>query len=237
MIQFRAHPPFESPWASFVKTMVMMTSEYDYQTSINEKSAEEISANIIILRLIFLTFLILVSIVLMNLIVGVAVNNVNYLEMIGNIKRLEKQVEFITSLEDIVCHKVIRKILPSNLYSRWSTNKKFKNVIVLRPREATCTYYKCLPARIREAIFEKAQLQKKQMDEELGSMVFKMKLDEIHNAIVRKDENEPENGTPDKAMHKIIEEIGSIRSDIEFIKTLLINNRRRRISINNSSFL
>lgn len=238
MIQFRAKFPFEGPWASFVKTMAMMTSEYDYQTTINKQDAEKVSASLIILRIIFLMFLILVSIVLMNLIAGVAVNNVSHLEMIGNIKRLEKQVEFITSLEDIVCHKVIRKVLAKSFHKKLSKNHKMKNVIVLRPRESTCSYCKVLPPRIREAIFETAQIQQMQMDEELGSMAFKMKLDQIHNVIVGTEETESRRvDLQESAVTKINEDIDKIRSEVAFIRNFLVTTRRRTISSNKSSFL
>ncbi|CAH0597153.1 unnamed protein product [Chrysodeixis includens] len=238
MIQFRAKVPFEGPWASFVKTMAMMTSEYDYQTTINKTDAAKVSASIIILRIIFLTFLILVSIVLMNLIAGVAVNNVNHLEMIGTIKRLEKQVEFITSLEDIVCHKLMKKVLPKKLYQKLSMNQKLKNVIYLMPRESTCSYCKYLPPRIREAIFETAQRQQMEMDEELGSMAFKMKLDQIHNIIVGSEEDESRRADlSESAVAKINEEIDKIRSEVSFIRNFLVTNRRRTISSNKSSFL
>ncbi|KAJ8710336.1 hypothetical protein PYW07_009702 [Mythimna separata] len=203
MIQFRAEPPFEGPWSAFVTTMVMMTSEFDYNDTISEENTVNSSASIIILRLIFVSFLILVSIVLMNLLVGVAVNDVNNLEIIGSIKRLEKQVEFITSLEDIVFNKFIKKIVPKRLYNKWWKNKKWENVIVLRPREATCSNCNRLPARLREAIFEKAQSQKKQSDEEQGTMLYQMKLDEIYKVIVQKDGEPPKSENPDNALNKI----------------------------------
>lgn len=238
MIQFRTKFPFEGPWASFVKIMAMMTSEYDYQTTINKTDAEKASASLIILRIIFLTFLILVSIVLMNLIAGVAVSNVSHLEMVGTKKRLEKQVEFITSLEDIVCHKFMKKVLPKRLYQKLSKNQKLKNVIVLRPRESTCSYCKDLPPRIREAIFETAQIQQRQMDEELGSMAFKMKLDQIHDVIVGSKENESRRADlSESAVTKINEDIDTIRSEVAFIRNFLITFRRRTISSNKSSFL
>ncbi|XP_049701626.2 transient receptor potential channel pyrexia isoform X1 [Helicoverpa armigera] len=231
MIQFRAKPPFEGPWSAFVTTMVMMTSEFDYQDTISKKSAIEVSASIIILRIIFMSFLILISIILMNLLVGVAVDNVNRLEIIGNIKRLEKQIEFITSLEGIVCNKFFKKILPRCLYKRWLRNKKWENVIVLRPRKSTCRNCRRLPARLREAIFDRAHLQKKQSDEVLGSKLFQMKLDEIYKVVVNKQlaDNE-QRMEKDKALKKIIDEIQEIRCSVELLKTYLNSNRRRTLN-------
>ncbi|KAJ8710571.1 hypothetical protein PYW08_009086 [Mythimna loreyi] len=235
MIQFRAEPPFEGPWSAFVTTMVMMTSEFNYIDKLSNGSSVKSSASIIILRLIFVSFLILVAIVLMNLLVGVAVNDVNNLEIIGSIKRLEKQVEFITSLEDIVFNKFIKKIVPNTLYKKWLKNKKWENVIVLRPRGATCSNCNRLPASLREAIFEKAQSQKKQSDEEQGTMLYQMKLDEIYKVIVQKNGGEPPKPeSPDNALNKVIESIDKIRSDIEMIKKYIDATKRRSMCSNKS---
>lgn len=234
MIQFHGKPPFEGPWAAFITSMVMLTSEFDYNDTLRKESAAKASA-----ILIFLLFLILVSIVLMNLLVGVAVNDVNNLEMIGNIKRLEKQVEFITSFEDIVYNKFIKKILPKCLYKKWLKNIKSENIIILRPRQATCSNCNRLPARLREAIFEKAQLQKKLSDEEQGTMLYQMKLEEMHKVIVQR---EPKLEGPDNAVNKIIEHINKliqdnieIRNDIKVIKNFINTTKRRSFNSNNSA--
>lgn len=228
MIQFRAKPPFEGPWSAFITTLVMMTSEFDYNDTLSKKSVLHASASIIILRLIFVSFLILVSIVLMNLLVGVAVNDVNNLEIIGNIKRLEKQVEFITSLEDIVYNNFIKKIFPKSLYKKWLKNIKWENQIVLRPREATCSNCNRLPARLKEAIFEKAQVLKTQSDDKQGTILYRKKLDEIHKVIVQQDSTKAPK--PDNALNKIIEDIDKIRGDIEIIKNFIDITRRRSFS-------
>lgn len=154
------------------------------------------------------------------------------IEIIGNIKRLEKQVEFITSLEDIVFNKFSKRIVPKSLYKWWLKNKKWENVIVLRPREATCSNCNRLPARLRKAIFEKAQSQKKQSDEEQGTMLFQKKLDEIFKVIVQKDGNKSLKSEGDNALNKIIEHIDKVRSDIEMIKNFMNTTKRRSLCCN-----
>lgn len=183
MIQFRRKPPFESLWASVSKTLVMMTSEYDYSSTIDNRHSEDIDTHVSILRLIFVAFVILASIVLMNLMIGVAVNDVNNLENIGNQQRLEKQVDFLSSLEDV--DKYIRKILPKRFCKVIIFAED--DVITLSPHKRSCKYYKLFPIHIREGIYEKAQSQKKQVDE-VCSMVLEKRLDEIQYAIDRQNE-------------------------------------------------
>ncbi|XP_075985430.1 transient receptor potential cation channel subfamily A member 1-like [Anticarsia gemmatalis] len=183
MIQFRAKPPFEGPWASITKTLVMMTSEYDYMSTINREFAMDIDASIAILRVIFVTFVVLASIVLMNLMVGIAVNDVNSLEDIGNQKRLQKQVETLTSMESLIYNETLAKVLPRVFYLTQAMRKNVHNDIELNSRQTSCVFSKMLPKHIKEAIFEKAMLQKKHMDEENGTKTYHVKLNEIQNSI------------------------------------------------------
>ncbi|KAH9645730.1 hypothetical protein HF086_010126 [Spodoptera exigua] len=233
MIHFHAKPPFEGPMGAFVTTLVMMTSEFDYNDSLSKESVLKASGSLFMSRLIFITFLILVSIVLMNLIVGVAVNDVNNLEIIGSIKRLEKQAEFITSLEDIVSNKLLESILPKRLYNKFKNNIKLESVIVLRPRKATCKNRNRLPTRLREATFERVQLQKKQSDEHLGSMVFQMKLDEISSTMKDIANKQCANDTG-KTLKQIFNELHEMKNDIDKIKQFIEITKRRSLCNNKS---
>ncbi|KAJ8710335.1 hypothetical protein PYW07_009701 [Mythimna separata] len=190
MIQFHSQIPFETPWTALVKTIVMMTSEFDYEDLVKQKNAEKFGISLLVVRIIFLTFLILASIVLMNLMVGVAVNDLHNLQVLGNVRRLGKQVEFLGSLEHLVYNRLFKKLLPNWLENVLSNKKKILNVFVLSPSLPKSKCYRSLPSHIREAIFEKAQSRKKQMDDELGSQNYKKKLDEIYRATVKiKQEN------------------------------------------------
>lgn len=234
MIHFHAKPPFEGPWSAFVATLVMMTSEFNYNESFDKKLSE-LSEPVFMPRIIFITFLILVSIVLMNLIVGVAVNDVNNLEIIGSIKRLEKQVEFISSLEDIVCNKFLESILPKRLYSKFKNNIKLESVIVLRPRKAMCYNRNRFPTRLREATFERVQLQKKQSDEYQGSMVFQMKLDEMSSTIKGIADKQCNANDTSSTLNQIFNELHDLRSDMDKIKQYIEITKRRSLCSNKST--
>lgn len=191
MIQFHSQKPFESPWAALVKTIVMMTSEFDYGDLVKEKDSKKFVTSLLVVRVIFLIFLILAAIVLMNLMVGVAVNDLHNLRVLGNVRRLGKQVEFLGSLEHLVYNRILTKILPTQLEEMLKRKKKICSTFVLSPSVPKSKCYRSLPSRIREAIFEKAQFRKKQRDDELGSQNYKKKLDEIYRATVKlkKDNN------------------------------------------------
>lgn len=154
MIEFHSQPPFENPFAAFVKTMVMMTSEFDFDDLISKKSLGDFTTSFVFARLIFLGFLILTAIVLMNLMVGVAVNDLHNLQVQGNIQRLKMQVEFLTSLETLVHNNMFKKLLPKRIINSILIPK----VISLSPNTLGSPTY--LPARIREAAFNIGQNRK-----------------------------------------------------------------------------
>ena len=185
MIQFHSQVPFESPWAALIKTIVMMTSEFDYEDLVKPDDSKDFVTSLLVVRVIFLVFLILAAIVLMNLMVGVAVNDLHNLQVLGNVRRLAKQVEFLGSLEHLVSNRVFKKILPNWLEDMLTNRKKILNIFVLSPSVPKSECYRSLPSHIREAIFEKAQSRKKQMDDELGSQNYKKKLDAIYKATVK----------------------------------------------------
>lgn len=190
MIQFRSKMPFDGPWAAFVKTMVMMTSEFDYEALFDEEHTEELSTSIVIVRLIFIIFLVLAAIVLMNLMVGVAVNDINDLEILGNIQRLAKQVEFLGTLDILVYNKFFSKVLPRNLNERVKRKRNVSNILVIYPGKPRWKNDKLLPTHLRDAIFNVATAQKKQTDDETALQAFRQKLDEIHKNIVKSTKQE-----------------------------------------------
>ncbi|CAH0403188.1 unnamed protein product [Chilo suppressalis] len=190
MIQFRSKTPFEGPWAAFVKTIVMMTSEFEYSALFDEAHSKELAFSFQIVRLIFVAFLILAAIVLMNLMVGVAVNDINDLEILGNIRRLDKQVEFLSTLDTLVYNKVFSKILPRKANSKIKQKRNVSDIVILRPGRPRWRYYKVLPSRIRDALFNKAQSQKKLLEDEMNVKAFKDLLNEIYDAVVKKKDGD-----------------------------------------------
>lgn len=63
-------------------------------------------------RVIFLMFIIVASIVLMNLMVGLAVSDIQGLTQVGNVRRLEKQAEFLHQFEKVTSKLISIKIFP-----------------------------------------------------------------------------------------------------------------------------
>lgn len=199
MIQFRSQIPFDGPWAALVKTIVMMTSEFDYVALFDEEHSKELATSLIIVRIIFLIFLILAAIVLMNLLVGVAVNDINDLEILGNIRRLVKQVEFLGTLDTLVYNRIFNAILPKKVNTSLKKKRNVLSVMTLRPGKPRWKHSRALPSRIKDAIFTKAQAQKKQIEDEMGLQAFKTKLNEMHDAIMsinKKKEEKQEKKKP-----------------------------------------
>lgn len=225
MIQFHSRTPFEGPWAAFVKTIVMMTSEFDYEALFDEENTHDLSASIVIIRIIFVIFLILAAIVLMNLMVGVAVNDINDLEILGNIQRLAKQVQFLSTLDTLVYNKLFTKILPKRINERVKTKRNVSNILAMYPGKPRWKNRKLLPVRIREAIFERATRQKKISDDESAIQALRKKLDAIHDKVIEGSEQkqltEITNDNSDEAVknskrHKeLVERIDEIDDDID----------------------
>ncbi|CAG5020767.1 unnamed protein product [Parnassius apollo] len=198
MIQFHSHIPFEDPWAAFVKTMVMLTSEFEYEALFEEDQSKELATSRTIVRVIFLIFLILAGIVLMNLLVGVAVNDINDLEILGNVRRLAKQVEFLSILDSLFYNKLFSKILPEKVIKRIRNKKKVIGIIVLYPGKPQWKNNKVMPNRIRDAIMNIAQAQQKQIEGALGMKMFNRKLNKMYEIITKKDEQQKERPELDK---------------------------------------
>ncbi|XP_023708110.1 transient receptor potential channel pyrexia [Cryptotermes secundus] len=155
MVQFKSEPPFETPWEAFVKTIVMMTSEFEY-SSLFKKNENNASSKFG--RILFLFFLLTVGIVLMNLLVGLAVSDINSLETQGKMNRLRKQADFL------------RVIQPSDL-GLWFMSNCLKKItyslrevqppIKICPGSPWNSEQLALPKQIVDAIIARAEKQGK----------------------------------------------------------------------------
>ncbi|XP_073964041.1 uncharacterized protein isoform X2 [Choristoneura fumiferana] len=110
MIQYHSSPPFDDPFTAFVKTLVMMSSEFEYENLFSEAHDPHLQDTRTIVRLLFVTFVIFVAIVLMNFMIGVAVSDINDLNETGKIRRLEKQVELLSTFEPLACEGVLAEL-------------------------------------------------------------------------------------------------------------------------------
>ncbi|KPJ04231.1 Transient receptor potential channel pyrexia [Papilio xuthus] len=228
MIQFHAQIPFEGPWAAFVKTMVMMTSEFDYVALFDEEHSKDLATSLIIVRVVFLIFLILAAIVLMNLLVGVAVNDINDLEVLGNIRRLAKQVEFLSTLDNLVYNKFFNKILPNRINNQIKTKRRVIGTIMLCPGKPRWRHNKVMPTRIRDAIMNKAQIQQKQREDELGLQMFNDKLNAMYEIITKQDREQKKQTEIDKSEYiadkfkmkhdNVLKRLHSVDHDIKSVK-------------------
>nr|XP_031834394.1 transient receptor potential channel pyrexia-like isoform X1 [Nomia melanderi] len=106
-VMFHENDQFRNFWTAFVKTMVMMTGEYEY-ADLFEKKKEENSSLLFTSEVLFLAFIMLVGISLMNLMIGLAVNDIQELEKQGRIAQLLKQAEFVSHLEGLISHQIFR---------------------------------------------------------------------------------------------------------------------------------
>ncbi|KAJ0171308.1 hypothetical protein K1T71_012858 [Dendrolimus kikuchii] len=176
MIQFHFEGSFTGPWTAFIKTMVMMMSEFDYDDLFKDQPN---NAQTKVNRILFIVFLIFGGIVLMNLLVGLAVNDLQALEMHGHIRRIEKQVEFLASLDTIMENPIVKCIFPKNsLYLR---NKDLGGAM-LTPCNPNWGSYKAIPQKLRNAIFHKIQT-KNLKNSIIEDEVFKSKLEDIYNFV------------------------------------------------------
>lgn len=183
MIEYRFSSSFENPWAAFVKTMVMMTSEFDYDDLVDKNDSTNLHTSLVIIRLLFLIFLVLAAIVLMNLMVAVAVNDLNDLEVLGNIMRLEKQVEFLASLDTLVNYKYFMKILPRNMKFKLNFARSLSE-ITLRPCESSWSYSKAIAPHVKDAILDKAQNQKETVEDQITDFKLNKKIDYIPDYVM-----------------------------------------------------
>lgn len=78
-VVFHENDQFRNFWTAIVKTMVMMTGEYEY-ADLFEKKTDENSSLLLTGQVLFLAFIMLVGISLMNLMIGLAVNDIQDLE-------------------------------------------------------------------------------------------------------------------------------------------------------------
>ncbi|XP_024940970.1 transient receptor potential channel pyrexia isoform X2 [Cephus cinctus] len=179
LVQFRNEPPFGSPWQSFVKTMVMMTSEFDYSDLFTDR--EDYIVTLTLGRLVFVAFLVLAAIVLMNLMIGLAVNDINDLEIRGKTERLFKQVNFLCSLDSLVYNEFMLKYLPIHLRQRMERGRFVDTKMFIYPGRPLRTLFKMLPTSIKEEIIQKAIAGKRNEEPKLADVLSQ--LNEIRSLI------------------------------------------------------
>ncbi|XP_076656459.1 transient receptor potential cation channel subfamily A member 1 homolog [Halictus rubicundus] len=116
-VVFHQNDQFQDSWTAFVKTLVMMTGEFDYEDIFTTEKGGT-SPLLFTGKAVFLAFIMLVSITLMNLMIGLAVNDIQDLEKQGHIDQLLKQAEFVSHLEGLISHPIFHcSCLPLRIQS------------------------------------------------------------------------------------------------------------------------
>lgn len=150
---FPEKPQFANPWVSFLKVLVMMTGELEFD-NIFFQDKEQIklkwSADFI-----FVIFLLFVTVVLMNLLVGIAVHDIQGLQKTADLQKLEQQTRLISYVElalfNAYVPNYLLKILQSAAMISPSAYRVVLHVKPLNPRE------KRLPRDILHTAYELAK--------------------------------------------------------------------------------
>ncbi|XP_046682041.1 transient receptor potential channel pyrexia-like [Homalodisca vitripennis] len=160
-VQFPHDNQFNNPWHALVRTTVMMTGEYDYMdlfsksSNVNGNSYDDSESETLVptSRIIFMLFVLLASVALMNLMVGLAVSDIQGLQTEGNIRRLQKQSEFVAHLERLLAHRLFVKYLEWWV-PRCISRHRIPNSISIQP--SIITNYEILSTPLLEAVIKLA---------------------------------------------------------------------------------
>lgn len=144
MVQFNQEQPFKGLGA-IVKTIVMMTSEFDYSDTFKDDSGTLV---------FFIVFLIFIPIVLLNLMVGVAVNDIKDLKALGDFNRLAKNAAFLRTL-DIRNYNAIISIFPTKLSKFITIKGLVKDEFTIKPGDPK--QKPSLPPKLLDAILKIAE--------------------------------------------------------------------------------
>ncbi len=100
--------PFHSLHGSLLKTVVMMTGEFEYESMFHHEinKLEFPSLTFVF----YLAFLVVMSIILVNLLIGLAVDDINAVQDQAILKRLAMQVELALDVERILPQFLLRKL-------------------------------------------------------------------------------------------------------------------------------
>ncbi|XP_054280637.1 transient receptor potential channel pyrexia-like [Macrosteles quadrilineatus] len=151
-VQFPQDLEFSNPWLSLVRTTVMMTGEYDYNSLFGGNKTETAGEEWPLVptsRVIFLLFVLLASVALMNLMIGLAVSDIQGLQTEGNIRRLQKQCDFVSHLEYVLSHKVFTRYVEW-LVPKFVTRHQIPTFVTVRP--STFTDFETLPTYLLERL-------------------------------------------------------------------------------------
>ncbi|XP_030385731.1 transient receptor potential channel pyrexia [Scaptodrosophila lebanonensis] len=104
-VLFNDYPAFENITWSFLKSITMMSGELEYEDIFfgDHPVKFPVTAHII-----FLSFVLLVTVILTNLMVGLAVSDIQGLQVSATLDRLVRQAELVSRLESLFFSRLLR---------------------------------------------------------------------------------------------------------------------------------
>lgn len=109
-VLFNDYPAFVVPW-TLLKSITMMSGELEFEDIFYGDYAVKFPVTA---HIIFLSFVLLVTVILTNLMVGLAVSDIQGLQVSATLDRLVRQAELVSRLESLFFSRLLRSA-PTNL--------------------------------------------------------------------------------------------------------------------------
>ncbi|KAE8745493.1 hypothetical protein FOCC_FOCC007873, partial [Frankliniella occidentalis] len=160
-VMFPATQTFSNPFVGFIKVLVMMTGELDFEDLLSVGGATNNPTLLLTVsaHLTFVMFLLSVTIVLMNLMVGIAVHDIQGLKKTAILSKLVRQTNLISYIEGALFKgylpRHIQKLLCRSVLVSPSGYRVVLHVKPLNPREIR------LPKPVLAAAYEVAKQRRK----------------------------------------------------------------------------
>ena len=157
---FPSSDAFGNPFIGFMKVLVMMTGELDFEDMLlgNDDGKKEPFLLEISAHVVFTVFLLFVTVILMNLLVGIAVHDIQGLQKTAGLLKLVRQTELIAYIESALFSgflpACIIKVLQWTALVSPSAYRVVIQVRPLNPQE------KRLPKNVLQAAYEIAKQRK-----------------------------------------------------------------------------
>ena len=101
--------PFQTVGYSLLKTSVMMTGEFEYESIFHNDPLNHLEFDNLTF-VFFLVFLIIISIIVVNLLIGLAVDDIKAVQDQAILKRLAMQVELVLDVERLLPNFLLRRL-------------------------------------------------------------------------------------------------------------------------------
>lgn len=120
------HPVFKNPFTSFLKILVMLIGEIDFNDTFTIENVEEfgVAASQGLSQLFFVALLFMVSIVIANLIIGLSVSNIDDLMKESEIYKMEKMVRQIGAAEKFFNQNLLSNLVPKKFRNKFEEGTK-----------------------------------------------------------------------------------------------------------------